>query len=93
MVEFLDGEGEAGIISLDRDDPEMAGMMEIAWRWSGSAREQVRSFANAQPTPEGGTHVLGFCDGVVRALTLTDGNGDCWRQRTLISARTRSARA
>ncbi|MEZ0111638.1 DNA gyrase/topoisomerase IV subunit B [Catenulispora sp. EB89] len=43
--------------------------MEIARRWRGSEPERIRSFANSQPTPGGGTHLLGFRDGMAAALT------------------------
>ncbi|MFI0965785.1 ATP-binding protein [Streptomyces sp. NPDC021080] len=58
----------ADIIAFEHEDPRMAGVMEVAFRWCGSHEERVRSFANSRPT-EGGTHELGFRDGVVAAVT------------------------
>jgi DNA gyrase subunit B len=69
LVAHLDGEDGSDIASFEQDEPQMAGTMEIAWRWHGSAEEQIRGFANSGPSPEGGTHVLGFRDGVAGALT------------------------
>jgi DNA gyrase subunit B len=69
MVAHLDGEGESDIAGFEQDEPQMAGMMEIAWRWRGFGEGQVQGFANARATLGGGTHVLGFRDGVAGALT------------------------
>lgn len=75
MVAFLDGAGEFDVVGepdiagFEQDEPQMAGMMDIAWRWRGSGEGRVRGFANALPTPNGGTHVLGLRDGVAAALT------------------------
>ncbi|CAM5380690.1 DNA gyrase subunit B [Streptomyces tanashiensis] len=46
----------------------MAGTVEVALRWSGFRGDRVRGFANSEPTPEGGTHVAGFRDGVAAAI-------------------------
>lgn len=69
MVAHLDGEGTSDIVGFEHDEPQMAGMMDIAWRWRGAGQEQIRGFANTRPTPEGGTHLMGFRDGVAGALT------------------------
>ena len=69
MVAYLDGEGASDIAGFERDEPQMAGMMDIAWHWRGSGQEQIRGFVNTRHTPEGGTHLLGFRDGVAGALT------------------------
>lgn len=72
MVAFLDEQATAPvhpeIIGFEREDPQMAGTMEVAWLWSGSGRQQIRSFANSRPTPGGGTHMVGFHDGVAAAV-------------------------
>ncbi|MDJ0345375.1 hypothetical protein QMK19_21295 [Streptomyces sp. H10-C2] len=72
FVAFLDEQAAApvhpDIIGFEREDPRMAGTMEAALRWHGSGEERVRSFANSRPTPAGGTHVLGFHDGVGAAV-------------------------
>ncbi|WP_371673804.1 ATP-binding protein [Streptomyces sp. NBC_00289] len=57
------------IISFEREDPRMAGTMEVALLWSGLRGERTRGFANSQATVEGGTHVDGFRDGVAAAVT------------------------
>jgi DNA gyrase subunit B len=72
FVAFLDAPTGApvppDIIGFEREDPRMAGTVEVALRWCGSREQRVRSFANSQPTPEGGTHALGFRDGLAAAV-------------------------
>ncbi|MFJ9823892.1 DNA gyrase subunit B [Streptomyces sp. NPDC101160] len=70
FVAFLGGRAGAqpGIIGFERDDPRMAGTVEVALRWSDSPEEQIRSFANSRPTPQGGTHEEGFRDGMTAAV-------------------------
>ncbi|MGW6977603.1 ATP-binding protein [Streptomyces sp. NPDC054952] len=71
FVAFLDAETAApvltGTIAFELEDPRMAGTVEVAFRWCGSHEERLRSFANSRPTI-GGTHELGFRDGVVAAV-------------------------
>lgn len=57
------------VIGFEREDPRMAGTMEVAMLWSGSGQGQIRSFANSRATRQGGTHVDGFRDGVTAAVT------------------------
>ena len=70
-VAFLD-EGEEhlhpDVVGFELENPRMGGTMEVALRWRGSGREQIRSFANHRPTPGGGTHVAGFHDGLKAAV-------------------------
>ncbi|MFE2410532.1 DNA gyrase subunit B [Kitasatospora sp. NPDC059408] len=72
FVAFLD-EGTAPVhpevIAFEREDPRMAGSVEVALRWSASREERVRGFANSRSTAGGGTHVEGFRDGVAAAVT------------------------
>ncbi|MFE3943803.1 DNA gyrase subunit B [Streptomyces sp. NPDC059118] len=68
------------VIGFVCEDPRMAGAVEVALRWGDSRDERIRSFANSAPTPEGGTHVQGFRDGVAAALTSYA------RQRRLLTA-------
>ncbi|MFA7764109.1 DNA gyrase subunit B [Streptomyces sp. NRRL S-448] len=56
------------VIGFEREDPRMAGTMEVALRWGSSREERVRSFANSMATPCGGTHEAGLRDGVAAAL-------------------------
>jgi DNA gyrase subunit B len=56
------------VIAFELEDRRMAGTMEVAFRWSASPESEIRSFANSRPTGEGGTHVLGFRDGVSAAV-------------------------
>ncbi|MEU2130217.1 ATP-binding protein [Streptomyces sp. NPDC018352] len=57
------------VIGFERVDPRMAGTMEVALLWGGSREERIRGFANSRATPQGGTHVDGFRDGVAAAVT------------------------
>ncbi|XEC33046.1 DNA gyrase subunit B [Streptomyces fradiae] len=74
FVGFLDSGADnpvhPDIVHLEREDPRLAGTVEVALRWSEGPGAGVRSFANSAPTREGGTHVNGFRDGVVAALGL-----------------------
>ncbi|HET6354610.1 hypothetical protein [Streptomyces sp.] len=73
FVAALDAETGAAlhpdVIGFEREDPRMAGTMVVAFLWSGSREERMRSFANSRATPQGGTHVDGFRDGVAAAVT------------------------
>ncbi|MFJ8948287.1 DNA gyrase subunit B [Streptomyces sp. NPDC102395] len=60
---------EPDVIAFEREDPRMAGTMEVALMWGGSREERLLSFANSRLTREGGTHVDGFHDGVAAAVT------------------------
>ncbi|MFF7776301.1 DNA gyrase subunit B [Streptomyces tanashiensis] len=72
LVTLLDAEAappvHPDVIGFECDEPGMAGTVEVALRWSGSHDDRVRGYANSEPTPEGGTHVAGFRDGVVAAI-------------------------
>ncbi|MFJ8476986.1 hypothetical protein [Kitasatospora sp. NPDC094011] len=71
FVAFLDGRtaspGDPGIIGFEREDPQMAGAVEVALRWRDTDEERVQGFANSRPT-DGGTHERGFRDGVAAAV-------------------------
>ncbi|WP_241989738.1 MULTISPECIES: ATP-binding protein [unclassified Streptomyces] len=72
FVDFLDGHAAAHTpmetITFEREDPRMAGEMDIAFRWCSCPDERVQSFANSRPTI-GGTHMVGFRDGTAAAVT------------------------
>ncbi|MFF2785647.1 ATP-binding protein [Streptomyces sp. NPDC058049] len=72
FVDFLDGHTAASTpmdtIAFEREDPRMAGVMEVAFRWCSCPDERVQSFANSRPTI-GGAHAVGFRDGMVAAIT------------------------
>ncbi|WP_416873954.1 ATP-binding protein [Kitasatospora sp. SC0581] len=72
FVAFLDNREAApaatDTVAFEGEDPRMAGTVEVALRWRADGEERVRSFANSRPTPRGGTHELGFRDGVAAAL-------------------------
>jgi DNA gyrase subunit B len=73
FVAALDAETGAGlepeVIGFERDDPRMAGTMEVAILWSSFHEGRVRGFANSRATAEGGTHLDGFRDGLMAAVT------------------------
>lgn len=83
FVAFLDEQEEAPvhphIIGFEREEPRMAGTVEVALRWHGSPGERIRSFANSRPTISG-THERGFRDGLVAAITAYA------RERQLLAA-------
>ncbi|MFK0259400.1 ATP-binding protein [Streptomyces sp. NPDC090445] len=72
FVSFLGTGAEApvhpDVIGFEREDPRMAGTVEVALRWHDSREEHLHCFANSKPTPEGGTHAAGFRDGVTAAV-------------------------
>jgi DNA gyrase subunit B len=84
FVAFLDARAGApvhpDVIGFEREDPQMAGTVEVALRWCSSREEQVRSYANSSPTPGGGTHAAGFRDGVAAAVNAYA------RERRLLTA-------
>jgi DNA gyrase/topoisomerase IV subunit B len=68
FVAYLDDEPSGSdIVGFELDDPNMEGEMEIAWRWTESSVEQIRSFANSWAT-HGGTHERGFRNGIADAV-------------------------
>lgn len=72
FVAFLDEQAEGlvppDVLGFEREEPRMAGTMEVALRWCGSRQERVHSFANCRPTPAGGTHTMGLRDGLAAAV-------------------------
>ncbi|MET9623147.1 ATP-binding protein [Streptomyces sp. NPDC006464] len=57
------------VIGFEREYSEMEGSVEVALRWGDCRDERIASYANSRPTPGGGTHELGFRDGLGAALT------------------------
>ncbi|WP_329383908.1 ATP-binding protein [Streptomyces sp. NBC_01716] len=84
FVAFLDTSAgtpvHPDVIAFAWEDVRMAGTAEAALRWSTSREERVRSFANSRPTPGGGTHMVGFRDGVTVAVNAYA------RERRLLTA-------
>ncbi|MFE0640579.1 ATP-binding protein [Streptomyces sp. NPDC058877] len=72
FVDYLDGHTAASApvdaIAFECEDPRMGGVMEVAFRWCSCPDERVQSFVNSRPTV-GGTHAMGFCDGLAAAVT------------------------
>ncbi|MGW2554184.1 DNA gyrase subunit B [Streptomyces sp. NPDC001635] len=56
------------VISFEREYSEMGGAVEVALRWCDSHEQRVTSYANSLPTTCGGTHELGFRDGLAAAV-------------------------
>ncbi|MEV7935983.1 DNA gyrase subunit B [Kitasatospora sp. NPDC088264] len=56
------------VIGLEREYSEMEGTVEVAFRWCDTREERVASYANSRPTTGGGTHELGFRDGLAAAV-------------------------
>jgi DNA gyrase subunit B len=73
FVSLLEGRGgeplHPDVIHFEREDPRMAGIVEVALRWSDSEKERMRSFANSRATNEGGAHTAGFRAGLAAALS------------------------
>ncbi|MGW4703951.1 DNA gyrase subunit B [Streptomyces sp. NPDC004285] len=72
FVAFLDAHEGASVhpdvIGFEREDPQIAGTVEVALRWRGSHEERLQGYANSEPTPHGGTHMAGFRDGAAAAV-------------------------
>jgi DNA gyrase subunit B len=58
------------VIGFEREYSGMVGTVEVAFRWCDCRGERIASYANSLPTLNGGTHELGFRDGLTAALTL-----------------------
>ncbi|MFE6848499.1 DNA gyrase subunit B [Streptomyces sp. NPDC057686] len=72
FITFLDAQAGApvhpDVIRFEREDPRLAGTVEVALRWYSSHDERLQSYANSEPTPYGGTHTAGFREGVEAAV-------------------------
>lgn len=91
FVAALDAEAgacpRADVFGFEREDARMAGTMEVALLWGYSRGARIRGFANSLATHAGGTHLDGFHDGVVAAVT------EFARERKLPAASGLDARA
>ncbi|MEU9047868.1 MULTISPECIES: DNA gyrase subunit B [unclassified Kitasatospora] len=56
------------VIGFEREYSEMGGTVEVALCWCDSREERVASYASSLPTTAGGTHELGFRDGLAAAV-------------------------
>jgi DNA gyrase subunit B len=93
FVAFLDARAgtsaQMDVLGFEQEYPRMAGSVEVALRWSDTPTERIRSFANSAPTPGGGSHVVGFHDGIAAAINafarqrqlLTDADPDLTADR------------
>ncbi|WP_435191405.1 DNA gyrase subunit B [Streptomyces sp. bgisy126] len=72
FVAFLDAGAGApvhpDVIGFEREDPRIAGTIEVALRWNDTREARLLSYANSTPTPQGGTHTVGFRDGLAAAI-------------------------
>ncbi|MFD7459314.1 MULTISPECIES: DNA gyrase subunit B [unclassified Streptomyces] len=72
FVAFLDASAgtsaQTDVLGFEQECPLMAGSVEVALRWNDTPTERIRSFANSAPTPDGGSHVVGFHDGMAAAI-------------------------
>ncbi|MFF4399496.1 hypothetical protein [Streptomyces sp. NPDC001480] len=57
-----------GVFGFEQEDPRIAGSVEVALKWSRTFTGGIQSFANSSPTPDGGSHVVGFREGVAAAV-------------------------
>lgn len=91
FVAALDAEAGASLHSdvfgFEGEDARMAGTMEVALLWGHARGARIRGFANSLATREGSTHLDGFRDGVVAAVT------EFARERGLPTASVLDARA
>ncbi|WP_367318386.1 DNA gyrase subunit B [Streptomyces sp. HUAS ZL42] len=60
--------GETGVFGFEYEDLRIAGSVEVALKWSDTFTGGIHSFANSMPTPGGGSHVVGFREGVAAAI-------------------------
>ncbi|MEK2491569.1 ATP-binding protein [Kitasatospora purpeofusca] len=67
------------VTGFERECPGMEGTVEVALCWGDSDDERVTGYANSRPTAGGGTHELGFRDGLAAALTA------CAREQGLLA--------
>ncbi|MET0390371.1 MAG: DNA topoisomerase IV subunit B [Polyangiales bacterium] len=55
-----------GAFTIERETDALR--MECALQWTEATDEQVRTYANGIPTPSGGTHEIGFKQGLGKAI-------------------------
>ncbi|WP_460117960.1 DNA gyrase subunit B [Streptomyces phaeofaciens] len=70
----------ADVVGFECEEPRMEGTVEVALRWCDAREERVRTYANSRPTPEGGTHAVGFREGMAAAVNAYA------RERRLLTA-------
>ncbi|MFC8451621.1 hypothetical protein [Kitasatospora sp. NPDC057223] len=67
------------MIGFEHGFSEMEGTVEVAFRWCDSGAGRIASYVNSWRTAAGGTHELGFRDGLAAALTA------CARERRVLT--------
>jgi DNA gyrase subunit B len=70
LVKLVKASGKPSIhpnmFALERENTEVR--MECSLQWTEGTDENVRSYANGIPTPSGGTHEIGFKQGLGKAI-------------------------
>jgi DNA gyrase subunit B len=70
LVKLVRASGKPAIhpvaFALERENDSVR--MEFALQWTEATDENVRSYANGIPTPSGGTHEIGFKQGLGKAI-------------------------
>ncbi|MFF4898118.1 ATP-binding protein [Streptomyces sp. NPDC001068] len=56
------------VTGFEREYPGMGGTVEVALAWCDSREQRIAGYANSRPTTSGGTHELGFHDGLAAAV-------------------------
>src|SRR5690606_30437655 len=62
------GRVHPGAFTMSATDDASQSEIEVALAWTEEPRERLRSFVNAIPTQDGGTHEQGVRDGIVRSI-------------------------
>ena len=76
IAEYLEARIGEGKVRTVQEEPfvlrqpalENGLRVEVAFAWTEAPRDQIISFVNGIPTPDGGTHEQGLKDGVTRAI-------------------------
>ena len=53
---------------MEKQDPEMRLGVELALQWTESTDDQIKTYVNSVPTPDGGTHDAGLRSAIVKAI-------------------------
>jgi len=72
LTAMLEGDEKASavhdeVFKMEAEDLQNGSEVQVALTWTDSPRERLRSFVNAIPTLDGGTHELGVREGLVKS--------------------------
>jgi len=56
------------VLTVEAEDDDLEGRLEVALQWTEAPREETRTFANGIETRDGGTHEQGLRDAITRSL-------------------------